>query len=51
MNNHGYSGNYEMVMNLAQAMLAGRGWDAFLSERPAQEVKNKTCKAKAKEKT
>jgi hypothetical protein len=51
MNNHGYSGNYEMVMNLAQAMLAGRGWEAFLSERPAQEVKNKTCKAKAKEKT
>jgi hypothetical protein len=24
MKNHGYSGNYDMVMNLAQAMLAGR---------------------------
>jgi hypothetical protein len=25
MKNHGYSGNYNMVMNLAQSMLAGRG--------------------------
>jgi hypothetical protein len=33
MKNHGYSGNYDnMVMNLAQAMLAGRGLEAFLSE-------------------
>jgi hypothetical protein len=24
MKNHGYSGNYDMVMNLAQEMLAGR---------------------------
>jgi hypothetical protein len=24
MKNHGYSANYDMVMNLAQAMLAGR---------------------------
>jgi hypothetical protein len=30
---HGYSGNYDMVMNLAQAMLAGRGLEAFLNER------------------
>jgi hypothetical protein len=29
---HGYSGNYDMVMNLAQSMLAGRGLEAFLSE-------------------
>jgi hypothetical protein len=46
MKNHGYSGNYEMVMNLGQAMLVGRGLDAFLSERRAQDVKNKTCKVK-----
>jgi hypothetical protein len=31
MNNHGYSGNYEMVLNLAQKMLAGRVLEAFLS--------------------
>jgi hypothetical protein len=31
MKNHGYSGNYDMVMNLAQAMLAGRGLEAFCS--------------------
>jgi hypothetical protein len=47
MKNHGYSGNYKIkVMNLAQAMLAGRGLEAFLSERRAQESKNKTHKAK-----
>jgi hypothetical protein len=32
MKNHGYSGNYDMVMNLAHAMLAGRILEAFLSE-------------------
>jgi hypothetical protein len=46
MNNHGYSGNYDMVMNLAQAMLAGRSLEAFLNERWAQETKNKSRKAK-----
>jgi hypothetical protein len=46
MKNHGYSGNYDMVMNLAQAMLAGRSLEAFLNERRAQETKNKTRKAK-----
>jgi hypothetical protein len=46
MKNHGYSGNYEMVMNLAQSMLAGHGLEAFLSERRAQESNNKTHKAK-----
>jgi hypothetical protein len=46
MKNHGYSGNYDMVMNLAQAMLVGRGLEEFLSERRAQDVKNKTRKAK-----
>jgi hypothetical protein len=35
-----------MVVNLAQAMLAGRSLEAFLNERRAQEAKNKTCKAK-----
>jgi hypothetical protein len=35
-----------MVMNLAQAMLAGRGLEAYLSERRAQDIKNKTRKAK-----
>jgi hypothetical protein len=45
MKNHGYSGNYDMVMNLAQAMLTGRGLGAFLSERWAQDIKNKTRKA------
>jgi hypothetical protein len=32
MKNHSYSGNYDMVMSLAQAMLAGHGLEAFLSE-------------------
>jgi hypothetical protein len=37
MKNHGYSANYDMVMNLAQAILAGRSLEAFLNERRAQE--------------
>jgi hypothetical protein len=44
--NHGYNASYDMVMNLAQAMLVGRSLEAFLSERRAQEAKNKTHKAK-----
>jgi hypothetical protein len=32
MKNHGYSRNYEIVMNLAHTMLAGRGLEALLSE-------------------
>jgi hypothetical protein len=39
MKNHGYNANYDMVMNLAQAMLAGRSLEAFLNERWAQEAK------------
>jgi hypothetical protein len=35
-----------MVMNLTQAMLAGRSLDAFVKEIMAQEVKNKTSLAK-----
>jgi hypothetical protein len=46
MKNHGYNANYDMVMNLAQAMLAGCSLEAFLNERRAQEAKNKTRKAK-----
>jgi hypothetical protein len=36
-----YEGKYDMVMNLAQAMLHGRGLDAFVHERRAQMAKNK----------
>jgi hypothetical protein len=36
MKNHGYNAKYDMVMNLAQAMLAGRSLEAFLNERRAQ---------------
>jgi hypothetical protein len=46
MKKHGYNANYDMVMNLAQAMLAGRSLEAFSNERPAQEAKNKTRKEK-----
>jgi hypothetical protein len=46
MKNHGYNPNYDMVMNLAQAMLVGRSLEAFFNERRAQEAKNKTRKAK-----
>jgi hypothetical protein len=46
MKNHGYNANYDMVMSLAQAMLAGRSLEAFLNERRSQEAKDKTRKAK-----
>jgi hypothetical protein len=42
MKNHGYIGNYDMVMNLAQTMLAGCGLEAFLSERRAQDTQKNT---------
>jgi hypothetical protein len=41
MKNHGSSANYDMVINLAQAMLAVRSLEALLNERRAQETKNK----------
>jgi hypothetical protein len=44
--NNGYVSNYDNVMNLAQAMLAGRSLEAFLNERRAQEAKNRIRKAK-----
>jgi hypothetical protein len=43
---NGYAGKYDTVMNLAQAMLHGRGLDAFVNERRAQMAKNKTRAAK-----
>jgi hypothetical protein len=43
---NGYGGKYDMVMNLAQAMLHGRGLDAFVNERRAQMAKNKIRAAK-----
>jgi hypothetical protein len=45
MKNHGYIANYDMVMNLAQAVLAGRSLEAFLNGHRAKETK-KTRKAK-----
>jgi hypothetical protein len=46
MKNHGHSGNYYMVMNLAHTMLAGCSLEAFLNKRRAQDTKNKTRRAK-----
>jgi hypothetical protein len=43
---NGYGGKYDMVINLAQAMLHGRGLDAFVNERRAQMAKNKIRAAK-----
>jgi hypothetical protein len=45
MKNHGYNGNYDMVVNLAQEMLTGCSLEAFLNQQQAQEKKN-THKAK-----
>jgi hypothetical protein len=39
--NHGYNASYDMVVNLAQAMLVGRRLEAFLNDRKAQEAKTK----------
>jgi hypothetical protein len=33
VNNNGYDANHDNVMNLAQAMLAGRSLEAFLNEK------------------
>jgi hypothetical protein len=46
MKNNGYAGKYDMIMNLAQAMLAGRSLEAFFTERGSQEAKNRIRKAK-----
>jgi hypothetical protein len=44
MKNNGYGENYDNVMNLAQAMLAGRSLEAFLNEKSSQEAKNRIRK-------
>jgi hypothetical protein len=44
--NNGYTGNYDMIMNLAQSMLAGHSLEAFLNEKRSQEAKNRIRKAK-----
>jgi hypothetical protein len=44
--NNGYGENYENVMSLAQAMLAGRSLEAFLKEKRSQEAKNRIRKTK-----
>jgi hypothetical protein len=44
--NNGYGDNHDRIMNLAQAMLAGRSLEAFLNEKCSQEAKNKVRKIK-----
>jgi hypothetical protein len=44
--NYGYIVNYNMVMNLAQAMLAGRGLEEFLNEQWAQDTKKQNTQGK-----
>jgi hypothetical protein len=45
MKNHGYA-SYDMIMNLAQVMLAGRSLEAFLTERRSQEAKKQNPQGK-----
>jgi hypothetical protein len=44
--NNGNTDNPENIMNLAQAMLAGRSLEAFLNEKRSQEAKNRVRKTK-----
>jgi hypothetical protein len=44
--NNGYTDKPDNIMNLAQAMLAGRSLEAFLNEKRSQEAKNRVCKTK-----
>jgi hypothetical protein len=44
--NNGHAGKYDMIMNLANAMLAGRSLEAFLTKRRSQEATNTIGKAK-----
>jgi hypothetical protein len=44
--NNGYTDSPDNIMNLSQAMLAGRSLEAFLNEKGSQEVKNKVRKFK-----
>jgi hypothetical protein len=43
---NGYGENHDNIMNLAQAMLAGRSLEAFLNDKRSQEAKNKVRKIK-----
>jgi hypothetical protein len=45
--NSGYDANYDMIMKLAQAMLAGRSLEAFLNEKRSQEATNRIRKSKS----
>jgi hypothetical protein len=42
--NNGYGENHDNIMNLPQAMLAGRSLEAFLNEKRSQEANNKIHK-------
>jgi hypothetical protein len=44
--NNEYNANYDNVMNLEHAMLAGRSLEAFLNEKRSQEANNRIRKAK-----
>jgi hypothetical protein len=44
--NNGFTDNPDNIMNLAQAMLAGRSLEAFLNEKRSQEAKNRVRKSK-----
>jgi hypothetical protein len=44
--NNGYGENYDNVMNLAKAMLAGRSLEEFFNEKRSQEAKNRIRKTK-----
>jgi hypothetical protein len=41
---NGYTDNPDNIMNLAQAMLAGRSLEAFLNEKRSQEANNRIRK-------
>jgi hypothetical protein len=43
---NGFAGKHDMIMNLAQAMLAERSLEAFLTESRAQKAKKRIRKAK-----
>jgi hypothetical protein len=44
--NNGYTGNYDMIMNLEQAMLVGHSLEEFLNQKRPQEAEKRIRKAK-----
>jgi hypothetical protein len=48
MKNHGYSANYDMVMNLAQVMLAGTVWKRFLMNDGHKKQKTKRARRRTR---